>query len=49
VAGDVWVDSWFSIWYRPRAAIRAIVDTDARKFVLGLACSPAPWAGSIAR
>jgi Yip1 domain len=36
-AGDVWVDSWFTIWYRPRATIRRIVDTDARKFVLGIA------------
>lgn len=37
VSDDVWVDSWFSIWYRPRATIRAIVDTDPRKFVFGLA------------
>lgn len=36
-AGDVWVDSWLSIWYRPRATIRRIVDTDARKFVLIIA------------
>jgi hypothetical protein len=35
--GDVWVDSWSTIWYRPRATIRSIVDTDARKFVLGIA------------
>jgi len=45
VAGDVWVDSWFSIWYRPRATIRAIVDTDARKFVLGLAWFAGALAG----
>lgn len=37
LASDVWVDSWFSIWYRPRATIRAIVDTDPRRFVIGLA------------
>ncbi|HEX3409588.1 MAG TPA: Yip1 family protein [Candidatus Binataceae bacterium] len=36
-AGDVWVDSWLSIWYRPRSTIRRIVDTDARKFVLVIA------------
>ena len=36
-AGDVWVDSWLTIWYRPRATIRRIVDTDPRKFVLGIA------------
>ncbi len=45
VAGDVWVDSWFSIWYRPRATIRAIVDTDPRKFVLGLAWFAGALAG----
>jgi Yip1 domain len=43
--GDVWVDSWFSIWYRPRATIRAIVDTDPRKFVLGLAWFAGALAG----
>jgi Yip1 domain len=36
-AGDVWVDSWLTIWYRPRATMRRIVDTDPRKFVLGIA------------
>ena len=36
-AGDVWVDSWFTIWYRPCATMRLIVATDPRKFVLGLA------------
>ncbi len=36
-AGDVWVDSWFTIWYRPRATMRRIVDTDPRKFVLLIA------------
>jgi Yip1 domain len=36
-AGDVWVDSWLTIWYRPRATIRRIVDSDPRKFVLGIA------------
>jgi len=36
-AGDVWVDSWFTIWYRPRATIRRIVDTDPTRFVLGIA------------
>jgi len=36
-AGDVWVDSWFTIWYQPRATIRRIVDTDPKKFVLGIA------------
>jgi hypothetical protein len=36
-ADDVWVDSWLSIWYRPRATIRRIVDTDPRKFVLLIA------------
>jgi hypothetical protein len=45
VVGDVWVDSWFSIWYRPRATIRAIVDTDPRKFVLGLAWFAGALAG----
>jgi Yip1 domain len=35
--GDVWVDSWFTIWYRPRATIRRIVDTDPTRFVLGIA------------
>src|SRR5713226_6970140 len=35
--GDVWVDSWLTIWYRPRTTIRRIVDTDPRKFVLGIA------------
>jgi hypothetical protein len=45
VAGDVWVDSWFSIWYRPRATIRAIVDTDPRKFALGLAWFAGALAG----
>jgi Yip1 domain len=36
-AGDVWVDSWLTIWYRPRATIRRIVDTDPTRFVLGIA------------
>jgi Yip1 domain len=45
VAGDIWVDSWFSIWYRPRATIRAIVETDPRKFVLGLAWFAGALAG----
>jgi hypothetical protein len=36
-AGDVWVDSWFTIWYRPRATMRRIVDTDPTRFVLGIA------------
>jgi Yip1-like protein len=36
-ADDVWVDSWFTIWYRPRATMRRIVDTDPTRFVLGIA------------
>jgi hypothetical protein len=36
-AGDMWVDSWFTIWYRPRATIRRIVETNQRKFVLLIA------------
>jgi hypothetical protein len=36
-AGDVWVDSWLTIWYAPRATIRRIVTTDPHKFVLGIA------------
>ena len=36
-AGDVWVDSWLTIWYRPRATISRIVDTDPTRFVLGIA------------
>jgi hypothetical protein len=36
-ARDIWVDSWFTIWYQPRATIRRIVDTDPRKFVLAIA------------
>ncbi len=36
-AADIWVDSWFTIWYQPRATIRRIVDADPHKFVLGLA------------
>ena len=35
--GDVWVDSWFTIWYRPRATMRRIVDADPTRFVLGIA------------
>lgn len=34
---DIWVDAWFSIWYKPRATMRRIVDTDPRKFVLLIA------------
>jgi Yip1 domain len=34
---DIWVDSWFTIWYRPRATMRRIVDTNPRKFVLAIA------------
>ncbi len=37
VAGDVWVDSWLTIWYRPRATMRRIVDADPTRFVLGIA------------
>ena len=36
-ASDIWVNSWFTIWYEPRATIRRIVDTDARRFVVGIA------------
>jgi hypothetical protein len=36
-AGDVWVDSWLTIWYQPRATMRRIVDTDPTRFVLGIA------------
>ena len=36
-AADIWVDSWFTIWYAPRATIRRIVDADPHKFVVGLA------------
>ncbi len=36
-ADDVWVDSWFTIWYRPRATMRRIVDTDPHKFVIAIA------------
>jgi Yip1 domain len=36
-AADIWVDSWFTIWYAPRATIRRIVDADPHKFVIGLA------------
>jgi len=36
-AGDVWVDSWITIWYRPRPTIRRIVATDPKKFVLAIA------------
>ena len=36
-AGDVWVDSWITIWYQPRATMRRIVATDPRKFVIGIA------------
>src|SRR5579859_2464400 len=35
--GDVWVSSWFTIWYRPRATIRQIVDADPRRFVVEIA------------
>jgi hypothetical protein len=36
-ANDIWVNSWFTIWYEPRSTIRRIVDTDARRFVVGIA------------
>jgi Yip1-like protein len=36
-ASDIWVNSWFTIWYEPRATIRRIVDTDAHRFVVGIA------------
>jgi hypothetical protein len=36
-ASDIWVNSWFTIWYEPRATIRRIVDTDAHRFVAGIA------------
>jgi len=36
-ADDIWIDSLVTIWYRPRATIRQIVDTDPRRFVLGIA------------
>ncbi len=36
-ASDIWVNSWFTIWYEPRSTIRRIVDTDAHRFVVGIA------------
>jgi hypothetical protein len=33
VTNEIWVNSWFTIWYEPRATMRRIVDTDPRKFV----------------
>jgi hypothetical protein len=36
-AVDVWVDSWVTIWYQPRATIRRIVATNPKKFVVGIA------------
>ena len=36
-ADDIWIDSLVTIWYRPRATIRQIVNTDPRRFVLGIA------------
>lgn len=34
--GKVWTGSWLTIWFRPRATIRRIVDSDPRRFVLGI-------------
>lgn len=31
-----WISPWFTIWTSPRATIRKIVDSDPRKFVLGI-------------
>jgi hypothetical protein len=36
-ASDIWVNSWFTIWYEPRSTIRRIVDADAHRFVVGIA------------
>jgi hypothetical protein len=36
-AGDIWVEAWLSIWVRPRATIRRIIDADPRKFAVGIA------------
>ncbi len=36
-AGNIRIGSWLTIWYRPRATIRRIVDTDPTRFVLGIA------------
>ena len=36
-AGDIWVEAWLAIWVRPRATMRRIVDTDPRKFAVGIA------------
>jgi hypothetical protein len=44
-AGDLWVDAWFSLWYRPRATMRLILDTDPRKFVLPIAFAAGVVAG----
>lgn len=35
--GDIWVEAWLSIWVRPRATIRRIIDADPRKFAVGIA------------
>ena len=32
-----WIAPWFTIWIRPRATIRKIVETDPEHFVLGIA------------
>jgi hypothetical protein len=36
-ASSVWIGAWLTIWYRPRATIRRIVETDPTRFVLGIA------------
>src|SRR5487761_1902693 len=36
-ASDIWGNSWFTIWYEPRATIRRIVATDAHRFVVSIA------------
>ena len=36
-AGEIWFSAWLTIWYRPRATIRRIVDTAPRRFVVEIA------------
>lgn len=35
--GADWLIPWFTIWTSPRATIRKIVDTDPRRYVIGIA------------